>query len=107
MPPSAPLIQKSLTGKQKRYLRGLAHLMNPLVSVGKNGLSRTLYEQIDQCLLEHELIKIKILNSCPMDKKECSRQISMLSRSHVAQIIGRTLLLYRSHPEKPVIQLPQ
>ena len=101
------MIQEPLTGRQKRYLRALAHLMNPLVSVGKNGLSQSLYEQIEQCLLEHELIKIKVLNSCPTDKKECSQLISMHTHSHVAQIIGRTLLLYRAHPDEPVIQLPQ
>ena len=99
-------MEESLTGKQKRYLRRLAHLMNPLISVGKNGLSQTIYDQIDQYLLEHELIKIKILNSCPTNKKECSQKISKHTRSQIAQIIGRTLLLYRTHPDEPVIQLP-
>lgn len=98
---------KPLTGKQKRYLRGMAHSMKPLVSVGKSGLSENLYEQIDQCLTEHELIKIKILESCPTEKKACSQEISLHTQSHVAQIIGRTLVLYRSHPKKPVIQLPK
>ena len=95
-----------LTGKQKRYLRKLAHLIKPIVSVGKSGLSEALYQQIDHCLLEHELIKIKILESCPTDKKECSQQISHHTQAHVAQLIGRTVVLYRSHPEDPVIQLP-
>ena len=97
---------ESLTGKQKRYLRKLAHLMKPVVIVGKGGLSKALYQQIDQCLLEHELIKIKVLESSSLDKKECSQKISHQTQSHIAQIIGRTLVLYRAHPEEPVIQLP-
>lgn len=96
-----------LTGKQKRYLRGIAHLMKPIVNVGKSGLSEELYQQIDQCLSTHELIKVKILDSCPTDKKTCSQEISHHTEAHVAQIIGRVLVLYRSHPEEPVIQLPQ
>ena len=98
---------KPLTGKQKRYLRGLAHPMKPLVSVGKSGLSKELYQEIDQCLWAHELIKVKILESCPTEKKACSQEISHHTQSHVAQIIGRTLVLYRSHPKKPRIALPQ
>jgi len=97
---------QSLTGKQKRYLRKLAHLMKPLVTVGKNGLSEALYQQIDQCLQEHELIKIKVLEAAPLDKKNCSQQISHHTQSHIAQVIGRTLVMYRAHPEEPVIQLP-
>ncbi len=97
---------QSLTGKQKRYLRKLAHLMKPLVTVGKGGLSEAVYQKIDQCLLEHELIKIKVLEASPLDKKNCSEQISHYTQSHIAQIIGRTLVIYRAHPEEPVIQLP-
>ena len=96
----------ALTGKQKRYLRKLAHRMKPIVRVGKSGLSEALYQQIDHCLLEHELIKIKILESCPTDKKESSQQISHHTQAHIAQFIGRTVVLYRAHPEEPVIQLP-
>ncbi len=96
----------SLTGKQRRYLRQLAHPMKPIINIGKNGLTETLYEQIDSCLLQHELIKIKVLESCPVDKKECSQEISDRTQSHIAQLIGRTIVLYREKPEEPVIQLP-
>ncbi|MBF0277894.1 MAG: ribosome assembly RNA-binding protein YhbY [SAR324 cluster bacterium] len=100
------MTRESLTGKQKRYLRKLAHLMKPVVTVGKSGLSEALYQQIDQCLLEHELIKIKVLESSSLEKRECSQQISEHTQSHVAQLIGRIMVLYRAHPEEPVIQLP-
>jgi len=98
---------KKLTGKQKRYLKGLGHSMKPLVNIGKNGLTDPLIEQVQQCLLTHELVKVKILESCSLEKKECSIQLGEKAKAHVTQVIGRTILLYSPHPEEPVINLPK
>ena len=44
-----------LTGKQKRALRGLAHDLEPVVHVGKTGLTDELVAQIARALDAHEL----------------------------------------------------
>lgn len=95
-----------MTGKQKRHLKGLAHSLKPLVNIGKQGISEEFSKQIDKCLLDHELIKVKILESCPLDKKTCAQQLSEASLAEVVQLIGKTIILYRPHPEEPVIKLP-
>ena len=54
-----------MTGKQKRYLRALAHPLKPVVNLGKQGLSQETRREIEVQLLDHELIKLKVLDNCP------------------------------------------
>ena len=51
-----------MTGKQKKHLRTMAHTLKPVVNLGKHGLSRETKNEIDTQLLEHELIKLKVLD---------------------------------------------
>ena len=95
-----------MTGKQKRHLRSIAHALKPLVNLGKNGLSPETKNEIDAQLLDHELIKLKVLDSCPISKKECADTLTQKSSLEVVQIIGKTITLYCPHPEEPKIQLP-
>ena len=50
-----------MTGKQKRYLRSLAHSLKPVVQIGKQGLSRDTLVQIEKQLDDHELIKVRVM----------------------------------------------
>ena len=43
-------MQELLTGKQKRYLRSLANRMDPILQVGKSGISENLVCQLDDAL---------------------------------------------------------
>ena len=83
-----------MTGKQKRYLRALAHPLKPLVNLGKQGLSPETRREIESQLLDHELIKCKVLDSCPLSKKECAEEISKQTEIEVIQVIGKTLVLF-------------
>jgi len=93
-----------MTGRQKRHLRALAHPLKPLVNLGKQGLSRETRREIESQLLDHELIKCKVLDSCPLSKKECAEEISTMKEIEVVQIIGKTLILFSPHPEDPKIK---
>lgn len=95
-----------LTGKQKRFLRGRGHHIKALVHIGKQGMGPTLIGQVEECLLAHELVKVKLLQSCPMARDECAQAISEATGALLAQQIGRTLLIYRPHPSEPVLRLP-
>ena len=95
-----------MTGKQKRHLRTMAHTLKPVVTLGKHGLSRETKKEIDTQLLEHELIKLKVLDNCPISKKECADVLKQKTSLEVLQIIGKTLTLYCPHPEEPKIELP-
>ncbi len=95
-----------MTGKQKRHLRTMAHFLKPVVNLGKHGLSPETRNEIDTQLLEHELIKLKVLDSCPISKKECADLLTHANSLEIVQIIGKTLTLYCTHPEEPKIELP-
>lgn len=96
-----------LTGKQRRHLRALGHHLDPLVQIGKNGLTEGTTRAVDDALGHHELVKVKLLKECPTELDEVAERLGAELKAHVAQIVGRTVLIYRRHPKKPVIKLPE
>lgn len=97
---------RELTGAQRKYLRGMAHHLNPLVQVGKNGLTDAVLNSIDEALDVHELIKVRMAE--PEDKKGMADEIAQRTRSSRVGLIGHTVILYRRQPdpEKRTIDLP-
>ena len=100
-------IQRTLTGKQARYLRGLGHSLKPLLLVGKSGTTESFIKQLKSVLETHELVKIKLGKTSPDDLKRTSEIITAKTHCHVAQTIGKTLLLYKKREENPTIHLPR
>ena len=96
-----------MTGKQKRYLRSLAHSLKPVVQVGKQGLSSETLRQIEQQLEDHELIKVRVLDASPQDQRLCASELEKNESFEVVQLIGKTLVLYRPRQENPTIQIPE
>ena len=93
-------IASALNGKQKRYLRALAHHKKPVVQLGKDGLTDAVCTQIDQSLEIHELIKVKV-SSAVEELDAVGQQIAQKTRSSLCDVIGRTLLLYRRRSKEP------
>ena len=96
-----------LSGKQRRYLRALSHHLDPLVRVGHQGLSESLGDAVFEALETHELIKVRVLESAPVDRKEAGNYLAERCGAHCVGGIGRIAILYRQREEKPVIQLPR
>lgn len=92
--------QRSLTGKQARFLRGLGHHLKPLVILGKEGISDSLLASVEAVLDAHELIKIKVGNNCPLDRREVASQLAAKTGGAVAQILGKTILLFRDNQDR-------
>ena len=96
-----------LSGKQRRYLRGLGHDLEPIVQLGKLGLTDAVTAAVDTALEEHELIKVRIGTECPDDRHDVAERLAPAVKSEVAQVLGRTLLLWRKRPKDSKIQLPK
>jgi RNA-binding protein len=94
-------------GKQRQHLRGLAHRLSPLVQVGKEGVSDRVLGAVDRALADHELIKVKVLETSPLDPRETGEALADALRAELVQGIGRVVVLYRRHPERPRITLPR
>lgn len=94
----------ALTGKQRHYLRGLAHHRNPVVMVGEAGLTENVLAEIDQALAHHELIKVK-LRADREQREQMIQAICEQASCEAVQKIGQIAVLYRP-AEKPGIVLP-
>lgn len=94
-----------LTGKQKRHLRALGHSLKPIIQIGKKEIEEALINEVNAALDHHELVKVKLLESCMLDKHESSEMLAKACNAQVAQILGKTFLLYRP-AATPVIVLP-
>ena len=91
---------KQLSGKQKRYLKGLGHHLSPLILIGKEGISQGLIEAAILELRNHELIKVKIGNNSDVNKNDAVPALTTATGSELVQLIGKSLLLYKENPEK-------
>ena len=97
----------ALTGKQRSFLRALAHPLKPVVQIGHGGLTDAVITAIDGALQIHELIKIKLTGTEGASAENLAPEIEQRTRSSVAQLIGKTLVLYRGRKKDPVIVLPK
>ena len=92
---------KALKGSQRKFLRGLAHKLNPAAYVGQKGITPTLLDEIDQALNASELIKIKFNEFKEKSQKiQLSEEIAGQLKCHVAGMVGHVVVLYRRHKDK-------
>ena len=99
-----------LSGKQKKFLRSIGHHLTQSVIVGREGISENLIQSCNEGLDAHELIKVKLGQNCPTDKKDAALELAARTGSHLVQLIGKTILLYRQNHELPgdqAIHLPR
>jgi len=95
-----------LTGKQKRLLRALGHKLKAVIQIGKKEIEEALINETNAALGHHELIKVKLLESCMLDRNEASEMLAGACGADIAQVLGRTFLLYRP-ADPPIIPLPK
>lgn len=98
---------RALSGRATRYLRGLGHHLDPIVQIGKDGITEGVVTATRAALLAHELVKVRILTEAPVDRNEAGAELAQRAGAALAQTLGRTLLLYKRHPHKPKIVLPR
>ena len=96
-----------LTPRQRAHLKGLAHHLNPVVHIGKDGLSEAVVAQIDEALAHHELIKVKLGDNAPLDRAAATTALPAAVHADLVQNLGRLFVLYRADPDDPKIDLPQ
>jgi RNA-binding protein len=95
-----------LTGKQRRHLRSLGHPLRPVVQIGKGGIDDGLVAAVDRALADHELVKVKVGEGAPVDRHEAADALAARTKSEVAQVLGKVVLLYRADADEPRIVLP-
>lgn len=96
-----------MTGQQRRFLRGLGHSLKSIVLLGKEGITANVLKQITDNLRAHELIKVKLPKVYGTERKELGAELAESASATLVQVMGRQVLLYKRHPNKPKIKLPK
>jgi RNA-binding protein len=96
-----------LSEKQKKFLRGLGHKLEPVTRTGQAGLKASLVEEIKVQLLAHELIKVKVAAPDRDERDAVIGRICAATRAILVTRVGNIALLYKRHPKKPKIELPK
>lgn len=102
-------MQPPLSAPQRKYLKGLAHKLKPVVIVGQQGITENLIQSVDAALERHELIKIRFNEYKEKEEKErLTRRIAERTAAHWVGTIGHIVICYRpqADPEKRRIRLP-
>jgi RNA-binding protein len=96
-----------ISSSQRKWLRGQAHTLKPIVQIGKQGLSESALRQVDEALEAHELIKVQAI--APREEKDAiAERLAKELRAELAGRIGHIIILFRQNPdpEKQIYELP-
>ena len=95
-----------LSNDQQRHLRGLAHPLKPVVTIGGKGLTEPVLAEIETALEHHELLKLKLPAGDRAARQAMLDEICAACKAVLVQGIGRVGILYRP-AKKPKIVLPR
>lgn len=97
----------SLSNPQKRYLRGLAHDLKPIILVGAKGPTDSLLMELDGALERHELLKVKFAADDRDTRDSWIAHLVEQSKADLVARIGNVVVLFRRSKDKPLIILPK
>lgn len=95
-----------LKGKERSYLKSLSNTLEPILIIGKNGVTDNVIKQLDDALEARELIKIKLLDNSCLDAKEVANDVAKVLKADFVQSIGSKFTIYRKAKE-PKINIPK
>ncbi len=90
---------EKMSGREARALRGQGHHLRPAVFIGKEGLTEAVIKSLESALSSNELVKVKLLETTGVDRKRFAHELAAMVQAQVAQVLGKTVLLYRPAPE--------
>ncbi|MGN1319804.1 MAG: ribosome assembly RNA-binding protein YhbY [Acutalibacteraceae bacterium] len=94
-----------LNSRQRAQLRGMANTYETIFQVGKGGINAQLIKQVDEALEARELIKLRVLETCPDSSRTAADQIANSVGADVVQVIGSRFILYRESKDNKTIKL--
>jgi RNA-binding protein len=84
-----------MTSKQRAYLKSLATNLDTIFQIGKGGISDEICFQLNNAMEARELIKIKLLETCPNPIKDVASEIAEKTGAEVVQTIGTKIVLFK------------
>jgi RNA-binding protein len=96
-----------ITSKQRSFLRGLAHDLEPSVYIGKSGITENIVKEMETGLEYRELVKVKLQEGCELVPKDAANELAGVLNAEYVQAIGRKFTLYRVSKDHKQIVLPR
>lgn len=100
------MLRNSLTGKQKSFLRSEGQKLEPVVMIGKEGVTPTVVQSAKDVIKKRELIKVRVLQNCEEEPEDAITVLAERVDCNLVQLIGRNGLLFKRNWDKPKIELP-
>ncbi len=97
----------ALSNPQKRYLRGLAHDLKPVILVGAKGITDNLVAETGLAIERHELIKVRVAAGDRELRDLWIAELCERAQSDLVARIGNIAVLYRRSQDNPLIVLPK
>ncbi len=94
-----------LTGKQRSYLKKLAHNIEPTVFIGKAELTENIKKELEIGFEKRELVKVKLQEASQLNPKDVANQLAEELGAEFVQAIGRKFVLYRESKDNKQIEL--
>jgi RNA-binding protein len=95
-----------LSEKQRKYLRGLAHPLNPVILIGQHGVTPAVIAETARALADHELIKVKWRGADRQARDAGFAALASGTGSALVHRIGHVGVFFRAHHDKPGIVIP-
>ena len=95
-----------LSERQRKYLRGLGHALNPVLLIGSAGLTPGVIAEAKRALHDHELIKVKFRGAEREARDAGLAELASSTESELIQRIGHTALYYKRRIDRPGIVIP-
>ena len=97
----------TLTANQKKFLRGIAHGLNPVIIIGSQGVTDSLMAELDKSLQHHELLKVKMAVGEREDRKAIIDYVVSNTKAKLVQSVGKMFVIYRARTKNPELILPK
>jgi RNA-binding protein len=94
-----------LTSKQRAVLKAMANTIEPIIYVGKAGITDNVIMQAEEALAARELIKGTVQQASPVSAAEALETIAQKTGADAVQSSGRKFVLYRPRPKDPGIRV--
>ncbi len=90
-----------LTSKERAYLRSQAASLDPIIMVGKGGVTESVAAEAANALRTRELVKGRVLESSLMTAREACDEIAAMVGAEGVQAIGSKFVLYKENRDLP------
>ncbi len=94
-----------LNSKQRAFLRKKASKIDPLMRIGKDGISDNVIQSLEDLFRKREIVKVKLLQNTESEIRDAAEKLSVGVDAEIIHIMGKTIVLYKENEKKPEVSI--